>query len=1239
MAYLDMVEGSSLLPHVYCKKIILDREKVLSDNQTEQKTENINITLKLELLANSKNVHSSWLSQYAPSGENGKKSTLFDSLFVQVIPVLDIGLLRPSNDPLSVKAPVDGGNVYVSGPLLGKNWLPRGAMPKILGLDSSETGYSGLHSLLENNFFPPPSPLQVSTSTSFGSGQPLNLNNSIQQGKIREEVINGKGYYVVPLEYNFTAAANASLGFIFYSFLHVPHYLQANFDSISDDSVSKFEDYILEGPINTEIVFENGEPLQQREAFFLPGGKIWEGSVHLHGPDNPDPTGYFGDGGFGFNQGWMVGEKHIPGVAQPKLELAEYPNYKIDDFRGSLNPPSPPNVLGIVGRGDLTSAGPRPELQLREIGELLGSFEKKTKKYFTRDNDDEYSNMYLTRDAAGSVRGLFFIDFDNLLRNNSNIYSMLWAPLQDTYTLSGVEPSTAPLWVPQVLLSSKLIELKLFRDRINEHSLGRGYENFKNDTAYEEASKLIATIGDVAEYGTSSPSPELFEISLRRGSASKRFFSFMDRGIRDLSAGTYQYRIEMKFKDGTYQFLNKFLHEMMQARKNLMIYYNLSLSGVRDDKLIKNYRTDLVSSDYKKSVFKAYYDTVYQSFRAEFITAAQEVCEKNHKGEYVWEYAIDKLKQARLLLTKDLADMSINTTLASMVNPEFGSPEGIDLFIKFFDTIIRKLQVLTSVTKNKPGGGALTSKNSSNFSNNIDKMLSSPSATTIHEEHSFDDPNSIYKVDSTNTIFVDYLGDSMKSVTNANFYGLKNLSVEFFKARCQLDAAKFTNLALTSEGFNTANVGLFVPDTDYYNSVDKVKEAQETGFAGPEMQVKIENSDFLTNTAYSYLTPSNIYYRDASRRAPRYVSSFVNNSVAKVLVDKTDVLSPHYQNSDYGSLFAELINYTVSKKETNNADVRNIYDPSLSKTNTGVYKNLTSKLGVTFHQTELYSNFFEKEPGAVNGRLDGTDIKPFNQIYPLKASDYSDAASYGEVASVLASFLESDPQKLIKVPSADITGYQPGYSNVSTRPNNFKMARAYFNRKEYGKTTSAPSKVEAALQDPSKEKSFIFFHFNMTMAVEVFTGFSYNTIPKNDQNYWRLLSNKDLDRVSSDPKLRLFCRLRYYNEKLIEGIDVPILNKYFTISDFANPNSYQEVLIPLETGWNSKVIPPSGIDMWKKQNQQTAIGNLTAESQEVQQGATQTSPSSGGAQIDLSPGSQGAGMNNQGSSDAPSGYQ
>ena len=121
----------------------------------------------------------------------------------------------------------------------------------------------------------------------------------------------------------------------------------------------------------------------------------------------------------------MVGQLHIPGASQPKLELVEYPNYKIDDFRGSLIPPTAPNVLGVVGRGDRSTLGPRPELQLKQIGKELGSYEKKTKKYFTRDNDDEYSKLYLTRDASGGTRGLFFIDFDNLLKNNSTLYSGL----------------------------------------------------------------------------------------------------------------------------------------------------------------------------------------------------------------------------------------------------------------------------------------------------------------------------------------------------------------------------------------------------------------------------------------------------------------------------------------------------------------------------------------------------------------------------------------------------------------------------------------------------------------------------------------------------------------------------------------------------------------------------------------------------------------------------------------------
>tara|TARA_Y100001938_G_scaffold149625_1_gene237084 strand:+ start:30035 stop:33799 length:3765 start_codon:yes stop_codon:yes gene_type:complete len=1237
-----MIEGAGLLPHVYCRKIILDREKVIVGNNTEQKTANITVTLNLEMLANATNVHSSWLGQYAPPGPDGKKSSLFNSLFVQIVPVVNVDVLKPSNDPLSIKRSDDGGNIYVAGAILGKNWLPRGPMSKIIGIDSSpEVGYVGKHSLLASatsNLALPP-PVQIATSTAFGGQQPLDLQSAISQGKVRQEVRKGKPYYIVPIEYRYTIVspeiAGSSLGFMFYSLLHVPHFLQANFNNINDDSVSKFEDYIIEGPVNSEIVFDAGDVLQNRESFFMPGGEIWEGSVHLHGPDNPDPSGYFGDGSFGYNRGWMVGQLHIPGASQPKLELVEYPNYKIDDFRGSLIPPTAPNVLGVVGRGDRSTLGPRPELQLKQIGKELGSYEKKTKKYFTRDNDDEYSKLYLTRDASGGTRGLFFIDFDNLLKNNSTLYSDLRRSVQGLMSDTVATKAQQPLWAPEVLSNSRLIELKVYRDRINEHTIGRNYKKFKDDTSYEEPSKLIAVIGDQNDYGTTTPSPQIHELSLSPGTTSKRFFSFSDLETKDISAGVYQYRVELHFKDGTYHFLNKFLHELKQARRKLDKYYNLSLSGVRSNKLVKNYRADLISKEHRKSFFKPYYNMIYRTFEPEFISEAQNVCKKNSDGLYIWETAIDNLNQCKLLLSDEFIDTQVNNTLASMINPEFGSPEGIELFIKFFDTAIKKIQTKTGANKQKPGGSDLTENNSSGQTNNLDELLSSPALTTIIEHHTFDNPRSLNRVDSTNTVFVDYLGDGLSTITNVNFFGLKNLSVEYFRARCQLDACKFTGLAKDNNSFANTNIGLLVPDTSYYNSVERIKEAQQSNFSGPDIRVIIDFSDNLSSTAYSYLTPSSLYYRDSSKRSALFFSSFANNSVSRVLSNNFDVLAPEYFFTDYDGLFAELVSYTITKKENKHSDVRNLNNPIMSKPSIGTYKGLLARLGITFHEKLIFNKFFDKEPGAVNGRIDGTVKRPFSDIYPLGADQYSDAAGYGEVEEQLTNYFGelNKNSSIVKIPTPDFAGVKSGYVEIKKRPNNFKMVKYMNNRINYGVGPEVNDILRSKLENPQENKSFIFFHYNMTVAVEVFTGFSYDAIPKEDNTHWRLLTNDDLIRVSSDPRIRLFCRLKFYKEKNIDGIDIPIINEYFTISDYSTPN-HQQVIIPLELGFKSSVVSPASTALWRKQNQQHSIGNLTAQSQQVQENATQASPASGAPQIQLAPGQQ---LNQQGQGSSMSG--
>ena len=1211
MSFVDLVEGGGILPHVYCKKIILEREKVVVCNNkkdaeecAEQKTENINITMKLELLANSKNVHASWLSEYAPAGEGGKKSTLFNSLFIQVIPVVGnkVNILKPSYKPVMNRiagAPPLRPNMYVSEQYLGKNWLPRKGVQKVTGVDT----YFGKHNDLKPMLGFSAAPLQVSTSTTFGAGQPLSIKNVLAQGKLREEVRYGKSYYIVPVEFKATYAPHmSSLGYVFYSFLHVPHFLQANFDSIPDDSISKYEDYVIEGPVNTEIIFEDNNPVQTREAFMLPGGHIWEGSVHLHGPKNPSPAdGYYGDGGFGFSRGWMAGKEHLPGTNQPKVELVEYPNYKIDDFRGSLKPPVPPNVLGIFSR---ETSG--PELPLEDVGKIIGGFNKVNKKYFTRDDDDEYSNLYLTRDALGTTRGLFFINFENLLENNSSLFNSL--------TKFEKRLKISPDWLPEVLKKSKLIDLKLYRDRINKHSLGKGYENFKNDTTYEAPSRLVATIADETNYGTtSSHIGDLREVIIDPENISSRYFVFLDRGSHMLSAGVYQYRVEFRFKDGTYEFLNNFLAKVENERKKMQIYYNLSMSGVRQEHLVNNYRASLVSREYRKSVFKSYYDSNYGSFVPEFIKTARNTCEKNTNGEYIWQSATTTLRQIQVLLGMMPSNLEVGTVLASMINPEFGSPQGIDLFVKLFDAAIRRMQILTSVAKDKDGGADLTASNSSNFTNETHKLLSSPTKTTIYEEHTFDDPKALYKANSNNNVFVDYLEDGIAATGKVGFSGLRNLDVNYFRARCRLDAIKYNKLAQNESAFNTSNIGLFEPDQDYYNSWDRLQEAQDIGWSGPGMKTKVIISDNLAKTAYSYLTPSVVFYSDSTKRTPKYFSSFSQGDATRLLTGGDISLSAQYANVDYDSLYAEIINYSLTKKETDHADIRIIHDPFISKS--GAFKTLAQRIGLTLHDKDLYSKFFDKEPGAVNYKIDGV-VRPFDKVYPLKGSDFSDGGLNPGVDNVLTRFLTSKKQSSLRIPLGNAYPHD-GKANYQ-RPNNFKLAKVFSNRKQYGAQANTPPIVSAALDDPISNNSFIFFHYNMTVKIEKFNGVGLAN-PKNDDNAWTLLTEGDLALVEDSENKKLFCRLNYHNKKLLGDVDIPMLNRYFFITKY---DYSRQVSISLDGGlFNRLPMPANTLTAWANQNSTSSTAGAIASASEAVQGSSETMGAGGGDDL-LAPGQQ-----------------
>ena len=269
---------------------------------------------------------SSWLNFLETQGVS-----LMDSMFIQILQYKKYSTtlkLRPS-----YRSNTEGNdvNIYTAKQKIGDGFLPRATVQDYgllahAGTQTWGNGYSNVfkyHHLGGHEMVTAEPAIQISVSSLLGNlVQKDVLLNWAAEGKIREEIIKGKAYYVIPFEHKIEAFDEQgdwnNLGLVFYTFLDIPYFfslLQEPDIGLNDLAEDHFEQLVVEGPINAEVVYINGEVQTTREAFFLPDGQDWEGSVHWHGPDNPDPTGYFGDGGLSSldpgspYRGWMIGEK------------------------------------------------------------------------------------------------------------------------------------------------------------------------------------------------------------------------------------------------------------------------------------------------------------------------------------------------------------------------------------------------------------------------------------------------------------------------------------------------------------------------------------------------------------------------------------------------------------------------------------------------------------------------------------------------------------------------------------------------------------------------------------------------------------------------------------------------------------------------------------------------------------------------------------------------------------------
>lgn len=1198
---LDLITGGAQLPHVYCKKITLENNAADST-----KTD---VTVLLELYQEKNNLSkSSWLQESSTSLAG--LPSILDALYIQPLVFTkhnNVVKLAPSyaDSALSDATPAGAINSFDPGTQdqfpgsahAAIQVLSSGALPRSIFYAGFELeGLSEQNKIFEVETFPGTSlgadrpPIHVRSSSMIN--QNLNSENVIDGfgvGSTKEVILNGKPYYVIPFEYkieNFDPKnmdGQDNLGFGFYTFLHIPDWMTSAMPDEFDNAFFQefLEQLVIEGPLNTEIVFLNGKVHQTREAFFLPSGLSWEGSVHLHASGyNPAPDGYAGDGALSSiddgapYRGWMAGANHS---AQdlPKLRLARVPNNKVSDFRhGIFDTSDFDTVLG----SDL----PILNEEYSKIESFLSPFQKVKRKYFIKDNDSEFSKFYLSRDIDNNARGLFFIDMHELLKNNSQIFPLLFGGYDPLLSGPPGPPSSFQKYViDKILNRSKILELKVYRDRVKKHVIGSRRENYFNDKDYEEPSTLVGTLSDVQGYQSPNQNVFLAEVTGLPDPLYKRYFMLSDIEVGHMSAGLYQYRVELSFKDGTHEYMYDIYKELANQKILLDEYYDAAVSAYTDSNTDIKWNRGLIAQEDSKRIFKTYWNS--ESFAdPEFYEAVNDPSKfKNLAENTPWLTAPDLLHNIQRLLEiyPEMFDGSDflfeNPSTTNLLSPVDGSPKGIEFFSKLTSTAMTKVQSLIGASKNKKSGSELGSQETPDgyTFDNILNIVISRGDYTIEEQHSYENPVEMFQGISNDNIYVDYL--STGSPLLSSFNGLRSLSTEYFDTRMRLEASKFTTLGRTLASFKGqapgSNIGLY------------------------EGTAQIQNSDTLEAQGYSYITPSivqlsdpipgksseeyNYYYTAFKQNAPDYLESTAGDNI---FAGEDLLYASNFNNiANYDRLFVALMNYSLGKTSQHpDADLTDLfltyYDNPIGGPIYGgkAVKNLLGRreplkrtmeeLGITIHDADRHNSFFDKPSGA---------LKPgINKIFPLTPEDYSDTVV--DHVQFSKNFLLNTKQNIVPFENH---GNEP-YTYNPLLPNSFKIKKIHDDHVAAGKQFILQPTMRAALENDQTYSSFFFFNLNLTTKIEVFRGTSGNA--KNDEKSWSLLTVQDLS-LDVKTNQKLFCRLSVYDQSLNKFINLPIIDKYFLIYPFAT-----DQLPPIQAEATvEKEFNDGGPRFWESQNQ------------------------------------------------------
>lgn len=381
--------------------------------------------------------------------------------------------------------------------------------------------------------------------------------------------------------------------------------------NLPDSSISN-----LTGRMASELVINNFKTLSQSQIFRDQSGQIWAGDIH-QASNGEYKTGKSDSGN------------------SITLYRESVPNYKVQDFRDLKNLDNFSTQFEDIERNLI------PEISSQKnLNKIVLDLDRTNKSIFT--------DCFLSRDPNGNARFLFGLNFEKVVRTSSLFKSFF--------------NNTDRQIVREILSKSRINELRLIRRRVKKNS--DKIEEFEIGAVPE----ILAISG--ADFGgplrsVSNDRAALEEIKIfHNGKELIRYFSGIDRGMSLITAGVYQYGIEIQLEDGTANYLKELLGKLYKTKDFLTTYLNLSL----------------VPGNYNNESNK---------FSQRFSTIVRNIYSNNKP----WQVSIqDYINVLGILSNKPFNQTKLTQKLYNVISPYTGGPRGIRFFSNLIQNLITKFE-------------------------------------------------------------------------------------------------------------------------------------------------------------------------------------------------------------------------------------------------------------------------------------------------------------------------------------------------------------------------------------------------------------------------------------------------------------------------------------------------------------------------------------------------------------------